>query len=65
MEKNVGSIDRVLRLVAGLVIIGLGVAFQSWWGAIGVVPLFTALTSRCGPYALLGISTCKVAEKES
>ena len=64
MTKNVGTLDRVIRLIIGLVIIGLGVAFQSWWGLIGIIPLATAGIGWCPPYALLGFSTCKVkAEK--
>jgi len=59
MTKNVGGIDRILRGVAGVAIIGWGVATQNWWGAIGVIPLFTALISWCPAYPLLGISTCK------
>ncbi len=58
MKKNMGSPDRVIRTVAGLAIIGAGVYFNSWWGAIGVVLLATAATGWCPPYALLGISTC-------
>ncbi len=65
MKKNVGGIDRAVRLIAGLVIIGLGVVFQSWWGAFGIVPMATALIGWCPPYAVLGFSTCKVAEKET
>ena len=65
MRKNVGTIDRAARAVLGLVILGLGVMFQSWWGALGAVPLFTAVVGWCPPYAMLGFSTCKVAEKKS
>lgn len=65
MKKNVGGIDRTIRIVAGLVIIVLGVVFQSWWGVVGAVPLLTALVGWCPPYALLGVSTCKIAEKGS
>ena len=50
--------DKVLRLVVGAAIIAAGVYFQSWWGAIGAVPILTALMGRCPPYALLGINTC-------
>jgi len=64
MKKNIGKIDRLVRFIAGLVIIGLGVVFQSWWGALGLVPLATASIGWCPPYALLGINTCQVAEKE-
>jgi hypothetical protein len=50
--------DKVLRLVVGAAIIAAGVYFQSWWGAIGAVPILTTLMGRCPPYALLGINTC-------
>ncbi len=56
--KNVGSIDRVIRIVAGIVIIGAGVYYQSWWGAIGAVPLLTGLIGWCPPYAIFGWNTC-------
>ena len=65
MKKNVGSIDRAARAILGLVIVGLGFVFQSWWGAVGVVPLFTAAVGWCPPYAMLGFSTCKVTEKQT
>lgn len=64
MTKNVGTIDRLARLILGLVIIGLGVMYQSWWGAVGIVPLFTAAVGWCPPYAMLGFSTCKVKTEE-
>ena len=56
--RNVGSADRVIRLVLGLVIIGVGFYYHSWWGAIGIVPLFTALIGWCPAYLPFGISTC-------
>ncbi|MGD1990412.1 MAG: DUF2892 domain-containing protein [Chromatiales bacterium] len=56
--KNVGSADRVIRLLLGLVIIGVGFYYQSWWGAIGIVPIFTALIGWCPAYLPFGISTC-------
>ncbi|TNF98240.1 MAG: DUF2892 domain-containing protein [Gammaproteobacteria bacterium] len=58
MKKNVGTIDRAIRTVAGIAIIGAGVFYQSWWGAIGAIPLFTAIIGWCPPYQLIGISTC-------
>jgi hypothetical protein len=60
MTKNVGSLDRGIRLILGLVIIGIGYYLQSWWGAIGILPILTAGIGWCPPYALLGISTCKM-----
>jgi hypothetical protein len=59
MKKNVGSTDRVIRTILGVAIIGAGVYFQSWWGAIGAIPIVTALIGWCPPYAMLGINTCK------
>lgn len=56
--KNVGSIDRAIRIAAGIVIIGAGVYYQSWWGAIGAVPLLTGLIGWCPPYAIFGWNTC-------
>ncbi|MEN8213415.1 MAG: DUF2892 domain-containing protein [Pseudomonadota bacterium] len=58
MNKNVGSIDRTIRILAGIAIIGAGVYYQSWWGTIGAVPLLTGLMGWCPPYALFGWSTC-------
>jgi len=46
-------------MVAGVAIIAAGFYFQSWWGAIGIVPLMTGALRWCPPYQLLGISTDK------
>lgn len=60
MQRNVGDIERVVRVVAGLAILSLVfVGPQSLWGLVGLVPVFTGLTGWCPPYQLLGISTCK------
>lgn len=59
MKQNVGGTDKVVRIVAGLGLIGWGVATQNWWGAIGVVPLATALIGWCPAYLPFGISTKK------
>jgi sulfite exporter TauE/SafE len=59
MKVNVGSTERLLRIIAGVVIIGLGLYFQSWWGVIGLVPLLTGLFRFCPLYSMLGINTCK------
>jgi hypothetical protein len=66
MTTNVGGIDRVLRIVAGLVLLALG-AFGplGWWGLIGLVPLGTALIGFCPVYPLLGISTCPVKKQSA
>lgn len=58
MKCNVGKTDRVIRVFVGLVLIALGVYFNSWWGAIGVVPLATAAIGWCPLYLPFGLSTC-------
>ena len=60
MTRNIGSIERVIRAIVGLVLISLVfVGPQTVWGWIGLVPLLTAVIGWCPPYALLGINTCK------
>lgn len=59
MQKNIGKTDKTIRIIAGLVIIAIGWYYQSWWGAVGLVPIGTALINWCPPYALLGINTRK------
>ena len=60
MTTNIGTIDRALRVIVGLVLISMVfVGPQTVWGWIGVVPLATALIGWCPAYSLLGIKTCK------
>ena len=59
MKVNVGSIDKNLRIVAGLAIIAWGVMSNNWLGAIGLVPLATGLINFCPLYSLLGFNTNK------
>ena len=59
MKKNVGSADKILRIIIGIGIIGAGVYYQSWWGAIGALPILTAVVNFCPAYTLLGLSTKK------
>ena len=59
MNKNVGSLDRTLRVVAGLVLIALSVTGTVGpWGWIGIVPVATGLLAWCPAYTLFGIKTC-------
>lgn len=59
MTRNVGSLDRILRSVVGLVLIGLAlIGAIGWWGYIGIVPLATAAIGFCPLYPLIGINTC-------
>jgi len=62
MKKNIGNIERVVRIAAGLAILSLAfVGPQSPWAYLGVIPLLTGFVGWCPPYALLGISTCKAS----
>lgn len=59
MKPNVGSVDRVIRIVLGLVILAAGYYYKNWWGLIGLLPLLTGLFRFCPGYLPFGISTCK------
>lgn len=64
MKKNEGTVDRVLRVVAGLVLIGLAARGTIGpWGYIGVVPLLTGAIGMCPLYTMLGINTCSVTRR--
>jgi len=64
MNKNMGSADRIIRVVVGLILIAyaIPVGFPetgwNWTGWIGIIPFATALLGTCPAYSLLGVSTC-------
>ena len=59
MNTNVGGIDRILRVLAGIALLALTLTGQiGVWGWIGVVPLATGLFGFCPAYRLLGLNTC-------
>ena len=59
MKFNVGVVDRILRIVAGLVLITLAATgIIGIWGWIGIAPLLTGIFRFCPAYALFGMSTC-------
>ena len=61
MKSNVGGIDRILRIVIGLVLIGLTLTGNiGVWGWLGIVPLATGAIGWCPPYAILGFNTCSM-----
>lgn len=64
MKTNVGSLDRIIRVVAGLAILGAGYYFKSWFGLIGLVPLLTAAIGFCPLYPVIGLNTCGVKKEE-
>jgi Inner membrane protein YgaP-like, transmembrane domain len=62
MTTNAGTIDRALRIIAGIALIALTLTGTiGVWGWIGVVPLATGLIGWCPAYSILGIKTCKTA----
>ncbi len=65
MKSNVGGIDRTLRIVIGLALVGATFAgMLPVWGYIGVIPLLTGLIGWCPPYAIFGLSTCSSCKAE-
>jgi hypothetical protein len=66
--SNVGSIDRIVRGVVGLVLIAYAIPIGfhqtgwNWTGWIGIVPLLTAIFGYCPSYALFGMSTCSAKQ---
>jgi len=70
MNKNVGGIDKILRIVVGVVLIGYAAAGPAMgmdtgynvWGWVGVIPLATALINFCPAYAIFGFKTNKTSE---
>ena len=64
MKTNEGTLDRALRVVAGLVLIGLAATGSvGAWGYIGIVPLLTGAVGLCPLYAILGINTCPLKNR--
>jgi hypothetical protein len=63
MQKNVGSADKIVRIVLGLGLLGLLFVLEApmkYLGLIGIVPLLTSLMGWCPLYTLLGVNTCRV-----
>lgn len=63
MQKNVGSADKIVRIVLGLGLLSLLFLLEApmkYLGLIGIVPLLTALMGWCPLYTLLGMNTCRV-----
>lgn len=57
LAKNVGTIDKLIRIPLGIVIIAAGLYYNSFLGLIGVIPLVSALSGFCPLYAVFGFST--------
>lgn len=60
MTCNMGTLDRAIRVIAGLILLSLVfIGPQTPWGWIGIVPLVTGLVGLCPAYSIFGIKTCK------
>ena len=64
MKCNVGGMDRMARILIGLVIILAGIWFESWWGLIGLFPVLSGAFRFCPAYIPFGFSTCETEEKQ-
>jgi hypothetical protein len=62
MQANIGKTEKIIRIIVGVAIIVAGVIFQSWWGAIGAIPLITGLINYCPAWSIFGINTRKTAQ---
>ncbi|MBN1828753.1 MAG: DUF2892 domain-containing protein [Deltaproteobacteria bacterium] len=65
MQCNVGKKDRIFRIMAGLLVLGIGLAYGSLWGLVGLVPIFTAIIGYCPLYKILGMTTCPKGDRNS
>jgi hypothetical protein len=61
MTKNLGKLDRLVRIAIGIGIGLFGLVFGSWWGLVGIIPLATAGMGSCPLYLPFGISTRRKA----
>lgn len=68
MKANVGGADKILRIIAGVVLLSLILILEGnarWWGLVGLVPLLTGLFNFCPLYTLIGLNTCPVSAKKN
>ena len=59
MTCNLGTSDRIVRLLLGVGLLSAGALARSWWGLLGLIPLWNAAVGWCGLYQLLGLSSLK------
>ena len=65
MKKNVGTTDRIIRIIVGIIGIVLGLIYKNLIiGIIGIIILMTGIIGFCGLYTILGINTCKISTKK-
>ncbi len=64
MKCNVGPIDRIIRIVIGLVVAVVGVIYSSYWGVVGIGIMATGVFGYCAIYSILNIRTTKKSLEE-
>ncbi|HUW40832.1 MAG TPA: DUF2892 domain-containing protein [Rectinemataceae bacterium] len=57
MKQNEGTVDRVIRVIVGIIVAVVGIVYHSWWGLLALIPLLTAATGVCLLYLPFRIST--------
>jgi len=63
LKRNEGNLDRVLRIILGLVLLSLVfIGPMTPWGWVGIIPLATGLIGSCPIYSILGLSTCPIKD---
>ena len=66
MKKNIGNVERIVRVVLGILVVSLAfVGPRSSWAFLGIIPIVTGSIGYCPPYALLGIDTTGSARQSS
>jgi hypothetical protein len=66
MPRNIGSLDRIIRIIAGLALVSMVfIGPQTPWGWLGLVLIGTAAIGWCPPYSLLGINTCSASDRKA
>ncbi|HUL54045.1 MAG TPA: DUF2892 domain-containing protein [Opitutaceae bacterium] len=64
MKVNIGTVDRAVRVIVGLILLGAGIYFRNRWGLLGLLPLLTAGFRFCPLYVPFGITTCRPETRE-
>ena len=59
MKQNVGTVDKIVRILLAVIIAAIGWYYQSWWGLVAIVPLLTAFAGFCPAYSPFKINTSK------
>ncbi|MDC9720853.1 MAG: DUF2892 domain-containing protein [Gammaproteobacteria bacterium] len=60
MKCNIGKTERAIRIIVGGAMIGGGLVYESWWGALGLMPLITGFAGTCPAYILTGKKSCDI-----